>query len=122
MRRRPVSVTVIGYLFIAAGVVGLAYHAGDFRTQRPFRDGVVWVALVRLLAVIGGVFLLRGHNWARWLLLAWLAFHVALSAWHTPFELIFHALLFLAIAYLLFRPSAAAYFAASGSAGERRVL
>ena len=110
MRRRPVSVTVVGWLFIAAGVIGLAYHAGDF-TQRPFRSDVVWVALVRLLAVIGGVFLLRGHNWARWLLLAWLAFHVALSALHTPFELVFHALLFLAIAYLLFRAPASAYFA-----------
>ncbi|HZN63783.1 MAG TPA: hypothetical protein VFB66_00655 [Tepidisphaeraceae bacterium] len=121
MRRRPVSVTVVGWLFIAAGVVGLAYHVGDFRTPRPFRDGVVWVALVRLLAVAGGVFLLRGHNWARWLLLAWLAYHVVLSALHTPFELVFHGVLLLAIAYLLFRPGASAYFAASGRGGERRL-
>ena len=34
------------------------------------------------LAIVCGVFLLRGHNWARWLALAWIAFHVVLSAFH----------------------------------------
>lgn len=106
--QRPISVTIIGCVFIAAGVMGLVYHAGDVRTSRPAEYALV--CFVRLLAVIGGVFLLRGHNWARWLVIAWMAFHVALSVMHTPVELIMHAVLLVAIAWFLFRPRAAAYF------------
>jgi hypothetical protein len=106
--RRPVPVTVIGCVFIVAGVVGLAYHAGDVRTLRPAEYALV--CFVRLLAIVGGVFLLRGQNWARWLVLAWMAFHVALSVMHTPAELIMHAILLAVIAFFLFRPKASAYF------------
>ena len=49
MNKRPLSVTVIGWLFIAAGVVGLAYHAGDFKTLRPLQYALA--CFVRLLAV-----------------------------------------------------------------------
>jgi len=44
--------------------------------------------MIRIIAVVGGVFLLMGHNWARWLMLAWLAFHVAVSAFHSLSEFI----------------------------------
>lgn len=108
MNRRPLSVTVVGCIFIAAGVIGLAYHASEFKTQHP--SEVVWVCLVRLLAILGGVFVLRGHNWARWLLLVWMAYHVILSAFHPLSELVTHGLLFAVIAYVLFRPQAAWYF------------
>ena len=53
MTRRPLSVTIVGWLFIAAGVTGLAYHAGDFRTMRPAEYALV--CFVRSLAVVGGV-------------------------------------------------------------------
>jgi hypothetical protein len=106
--KRPASVTAVGALFVAAGVVGLAYHAGDFKTLRPLEYGLV--CFVRLLAVLGGVFVLRGRNWARWLVIAWMAFHVALSVLHTPAELATHAVLLALIAWLLFRPKARAYF------------
>jgi hypothetical protein len=108
MTRRPTSVTVIGCLYIATGVTGLAYHAGDFRTMRPGEYALV--CFVRLLAVVGGAFVLRGRDWARWLLVAWMAYHVALSALHTPVELVMHAVLLVVIAYFLFRPKASAYF------------
>ena len=35
--------------------------------------------LTELLAMVSGAFMLRGHNWARWLALAWIIFHVILS-------------------------------------------
>ena len=108
MSRRPLSVTLVGWLFIAAGATGLVYHAGEFRT-RP-RAEFALTCFVRLLAILGGAFLLRGHNWARWLLIAWLAYHVALSAFHSPLELAMHAGLLVVIAYLLLRPKASAYF------------
>ena len=39
---------------------------------------MISIALFELLAVLAGVFLLKGRNWARWLLLLWIAFHVIL--------------------------------------------
>ena len=54
--------------------------------------------------------MLRGFNWARWLLVVWIAYHVILSAFHSPFEAAVHGLLFVIVAYFLFRPQASAYF------------
>ncbi len=59
--------------------------------------------------------MLRGRNWARWLLLVWLAFHVILSAFHALFELVVHSLLFAVIAYSLFRPRVSAFFRGGGA-------
>ena len=110
MNKRPLSITVISWLFVAAGVIGLAYHATEFTADRPFQYDVVWVCLVRLLAILCGVFMLRGSNWARWLLLVWIGYHVILSAFHSVSELVMHSLLFVVVAYFLFRPQASAYF------------
>lgn len=110
MNKRPHSVTAIGCIFVAAGVLGLAYHGAEFKEQRHFDYDNVWVLLVRLLAIIGGVFLLRGSDWARLFLLIWIAYHVILGAFHSAFELITHSLLFAVIAYFLYRPRVSAYF------------
>jgi hypothetical protein len=110
MNKRPLSVTVISAIFLAAGVVGLAYHAMEFKAQGPFQYDVFWVCLVRLVAVVCAVFMLRAHNWARWLLVIWIAYHVVLSALHSISELIMHTLLLMVVAYFLFRRSASAYF------------
>jgi len=110
MHKRPHSVTVISGLFLATGVVGLAYHLTEFKSQGPFQYELVWVCLVRLLAIICAVFMLRAGNWARWLLVIWIAYHVVLSAFHSPAELIIHSVLLAVVAYFLFRPSASAYF------------
>lgn len=94
-------------MFIAAGSVGLAYHAGELRL--PLVAEVVGVCLVRLLAIFLGVFLLRGHAWARWGIVAWLGYHVVLSVFHTPFAVMVHSVLLAAVGYFLFRPGASAY-------------
>jgi hypothetical protein len=75
-----------------------------------FGYDVLWVSFVRLLAILFGVFTLRGGNWARWGLVVWLGYHVILSVLHTPLELIMHSVLFAAVLYFLFRPQASAYF------------
>ena len=110
MNKRPHSVTVISGIFLLAGIVGLAYHATEFKTQGPFQYDLVWVCLVRLLAIICAVFMLRAGNWARWLLVIWIAYHVILSAFHSAFELIIHSLLLVVVAYFLFRRPASVYF------------
>ena len=100
----------MGVLFIATGLLGLAYHSSELVQAARFDPEFVWVAVVRLLAVIGGVFLLRGNNWARWLLIAWIGYHVVLSAFHSRFELIVHAFVFAATVAVLFRANASTFF------------
>ena len=71
---------------------------------------VLWVELVRLLAVVCGAFILRGHDWARWVALAWMGFHVVVSAFHAWPQLAIHVLFLVVIAWFLCRPDAARYF------------
>ena len=110
MKKRPLSITIISWLFLATGAIGLAYHATEFKAQRPFENDAVWVCLVRLLAILCGAFMLRGSNWARWLLVGWMGYHIVLSALHSLLQLFVHSLLFAVILYFLFRPLASAFF------------
>jgi len=112
MNKRPLSVTSISCLLAAAGTIGLVYHLAEFKAH-PFQNDILWVSLVRLLAIVGGVFMLRGHNWARWLAVGWIAFHAVLSYFHSWPELVVHTLLFVGFAYFLFRPQATKYFRAA---------
>jgi uncharacterized membrane protein HdeD (DUF308 family) len=102
--KRPVSVLILACLYIAVGVLGLVAHYHDF--SQP--DGI-WIALTEVVAILAGVFLFRGHNWARWLALAWMAFHIAIS-FPVLRQIAVHTLFFAVIAWLLFRPAARAYF------------
>jgi hypothetical protein len=120
MGKRPVSITIISALFFVTGLVGLAYHAKEMRAADPFRSDVIAVLAVRLLAVIGAVYLFQGKNWARWLLVGWLAFHVVLSAFHSASEALMHAVLLAVIAFFLFRPRVSEFLAARASSGFKR--
>ena len=73
MTKRPRSVVLVSCLFIAAGILGFVYHASELKAQDPVQSDLILVLFIRLLAVVGGVFALRGANWARWLLLVWMA-------------------------------------------------
>lgn len=110
MSRRPLSVTIIAYIYIAAGVIGIVYHLREFRTLHPFPSDSLLVLLIRLVAIVSGVYMLCGLNWARWLALIWIGFHVVLSAFHPMGELVMHCLLLVVFTYFLFRPSASQYF------------
>jgi hypothetical protein len=118
MRKRPVSILIIGWLFIVVGAVslisGLVPGFGTSVNADNVLEAVV-ASLVRILAVVGGVFVLRGRNWARWLLVVWLVFHVAISAQHARQELIVHVMLLVVIASFLFRPSVRGFFQNSRS-------
>jgi hypothetical protein len=110
MTRRPLTVTIISWIFICSGAVGLVYHASELDLRHPLADETLWVCFVRLLAIVGGVGMLRGANWARWLSIAWIAYHVALSAAHSLLEVVVHGVLCAVFAFFLFRPQASAYF------------
>lgn len=115
MNQRPLSITIISWLFIVFGaialVAGLLPIAHMSGAQRIADFEKHWmVHLSRTAQIIAGVFMLYGRNWARWLVVVWLAFHVIVGALHSPVQLLTHALFFLVGLYLLFRTPASAYF------------
>jgi len=105
--KRPISVWIICCLYMVVGALGLVRH---FPPHMVFHWDDVWIELTELLALVAGVFMLRGHNWARWLAIAWLAFHVAIS-WPEAAKIAIHTLFLAGFAWLLFRPDAQRYFA-----------
>ncbi len=112
---RPRSITIIGWIFIVFGSIALLTSLLEiFNTATAQRGAYLkghWmIPVVRLLALLAGVFMLYGYNWARWLLVVWLAYHVVLGAFHSPLELVIHSLLFAVVLYFLFRRQASAYF------------
>ncbi len=104
--KRPLAVTAIGGLFIVTGIASVIYHA----TEGPVNRWTFVISLVGLTALAGGAFLLQGKNWARWLVLGWLAFHVGVSAFASMSKLLPHIALLLVIGYILLRPPASEYF------------
>lgn len=114
--KRPLSVTIVAWVYIAVGTLGFAYHSAELRSVSASQYDIVWVELVELIAVTCGAFMLRRHDWARWLALAWIVFHVILSAFHNWREFAMHALICIVITWVLLRPAAARYFRAARAA------
>jgi len=116
MAKRPLSLTVISWVFITIGGIAL------IRSLLPLVDPAaalriadhpyeIWlIPLIQLLSLISGVFMLLGFNWARWLLVVWIGYHIIISFLHSTLEVIVHSLLFGVILFFLFRPRATAYF------------
>jgi len=105
--KRPISVTILACVYLLVGAAGVVFHFKELFARQP--DAVV-VEFVEIVAVVCGVFLMRGQNWARLLALAWIAFHVVLSAFHPLKELVVHSVFFIVIAWILFRADARRYF------------
>jgi hypothetical protein len=70
----------------------------------------------RVALLAAGVFILRGHNWARWLALGWIAFHVAVSFYDSLSKVIAHTIILLIFVAILFNPAARAWFKAQSQA------
>jgi len=116
MPRRPISVTIVSCVYILAGAVGLIYHASEFKLH-PFPYGLIATELVRVLAIVAGIYMLRGANWARWLALGWMAFHVIVGALHGWMQFATHAAFLVVIALFLLRRPANEYFAGAQRRG-----
>jgi hypothetical protein len=120
MKNRPLSITIIGWVFIivcAAGVIGLmvsvftvSVNVND-PNRIPLRlDETALILAVRLLGLVGGIFVLCGRSWARWLLVFWMAYHVIYSMSHSLQQAVVHAVFLVVLVYFLFGPKASAYF------------
>ena len=111
--RKPIpSLIVVAAIFLGLGVLdvlrGLAPLFQSSSHPRLAGDDMQVLA-IGVAALIGGVYVLRGHNWARWLLAAWMAMHVAISVGQ-PKALIAHVVIFGCITFLLFRSRATDFF------------
>jgi hypothetical protein len=111
MNKRPAAVTIIGWLLVAVGATGFAFRLNESKPQHALQGENAWILVVELVVIVCGAFVLRGKNWARWLALAWIAFHVVFSFFSSLGQGVIHGLIFLLFAYFLFRPDANAYFA-----------
>ncbi|PWT90397.1 MAG: hypothetical protein C5B55_09840 [Blastocatellia bacterium] len=119
MTKRPIYVTLIGLFFIVLGTLALGGGLMDlFNSMRghPVRNSIgelLIMCLTRLIGLIAGVFLLKRKNWARWLCIAWMAFHVILTLLPPPKvpQLVIHIVFLSLLLFFLFRPRANEYFA-----------
>ena len=110
--KRPISVTIVGCIFIATGIIGAGVHGMELK--HGFGWDVVVALAISVVAIFCGAYILRGSSWARWLAVAWLGFHVALSI-HSRQQLAMHSALLAVFGYLLFRSTATLYFRARGA-------
>lgn len=65
---------------------------------------------VRLLAIVAGVFTIRGSNLARWTLVVWIVYHVVLSFSHSAAEVAMHLVVTAITCLALFNPPANRFF------------
>ena len=107
--KRPLTVTIIGWLFIVAGVTGIIYHASEWSTI-GIEQETIWAFFVRVLAIVGGIFTLKGSNVARWVLVTWIVYHVVLSFYHSTAELLTHIAFTVMVLLGLFNSRANQYF------------
>lgn len=113
---RPLSVTIIAGIYVIAGIGGIAAHAREFNPHHFFQLDPILPLTVRLLAIVAGIFMLRGQNWARWLAIVWIGYHVIWGSLQSLQAGIIHAVLFAVFAYLLFRAPANRYFRSTAEA------
>lgn len=107
MKKRPIPIIIVSTLFILVGVVGFAYHAKELSGKLY---ETIWVLFVEILAVTCGILLLYKISWARWLAIAWLLYHVIISAFNSTSEMIAHIVFLAVVSFLLFLPALSTYF------------
>jgi hypothetical protein len=110
MPSRPLGITVLAALFLIGGVIGVGRTITEGASQQAFLTSGLWALLLNLVAFVCGIFLWLGRDWARWLALAWMAAHAAISLLNSLREALVHCALVLLIAYIVFRPDAQAWF------------
>ena len=109
MNKRPVPITILACLYLIVGTIDFVVHLRQPLARHAFRYDDALIEVTQLIAIVCGLFMLRGRNWARWLAFAWIAFHVPLF-FDSLHNAVMHVLLFGLIVYCLFRSDSSAYF------------
>jgi len=115
MKKRPISITIVSWIYIAVGCMGLLYHSSEWKTPGAEHWQIVWVSAIRALAIVAGIYMLRAQNWARWLAIVWIAVHVVISMFDSWQPAAMHAVLLAVIVYLLIRRPAKLYFSGTSA-------
>ena len=110
MKGQPIAVIIVSILLILTGCFGIANHIKDFSEPNANLSALIWVLFARILAIVCGLLLLFRINWARWLAIAWLAYHIIIGAFHSTSEMIAHIVLLIMVSVLLFLPVSSIYF------------
>lgn len=105
--KRPWPVIVIASLYLLVGIVGFCYHFSELLARH---SDALAIEVTELLAAVSAAGLLMRQNWARWLALAWILFHVGLSLFHPMRELAVHIAFCILIAWALFQPESGRWF------------
>jgi hypothetical protein len=115
MKTCPPTITLISFLFVAIGVISTGVHVWQFDISKPTFLEEAGVYTIGTLAVVAGIYMLRGRNWARWLALGWISFHVLVAAFNQPFGqaiigVAIHAVFVALLAWFLFRRESQEWF------------
>ena len=110
MRKAPIPVIIVSVLFILVGCAGFVYHIKELSDLNNNLYETIWVLFLRILAVVCGLLLLFRINWARWLAITWLMYHVIIGAFNSTSQVITHIVFLIIVSVLLFLPISSAYF------------
>lgn len=130
MNSRPLSVTIVAWFLIVTSVVAIVSipftldnplaHALMERSPVPVAVQLAINYAGMAIGLISGIFILRRENWARVLYVAWGVIGLVVGLFTAPLKspLLLGALLLAAIAFILFRPPADAWFGKSYFGGS----
>ncbi len=127
---RPTSITIISWILMVTSIIGLISSTVHLKNPLmlelmakspipiPIQFAIQYFALT--LIFVCGVAMLDGHNWGRWLYVGWCVTSFTIGVAMSPMKLLMipSLLVFLIIAFFLFRPQATRYFCRSGGSDE----
>lgn len=131
MNKRPRTISIIGWLLVAMGIFSMFATSANLKNPKviasmqetPLPMAVQYAILTMgvMIMTISGLGILKGKNWARFLYAGWgvFSFLLAMAIGTLQASMIPGLLIFLVIAYFLFRPEANAYFHPADPGGER---
>lgn len=122
MKKRPLALTVIGWILIVMGIFSMFATSANLKNTKvieymrqsplPLSLQYAILALGVMIMTISGLGILKGKNWARLLYAGWglFSFLMSLAIGTMQASMIPGLIVFLIIAYFLFRPDAHQYF------------
>jgi hypothetical protein len=125
MKTRPISITIISWILIVLASISIISTSlminhpvtRDLMAKSPIplpaQFALMYVGL--LISIVCGIGMLKGGNWARLLYVIWSVVSFAIGFTTSPMKaaIIPGAVVFLIIAFFLFRPKANEFFSAA---------
>lgn len=110
LKKSPLPILIVIILLILSGVVGFIYHLQDFADANQKLYETILVELLRIVAIIAGVLLLKANSMGKWLAIGWVLLHVIISAFNSLEQTLMHIAVLVIVSVLLFLPVSARYF------------